>query len=130
MPPFYWLLVGLIEHAHSRAHGSEAWALRGELMAGRGKFARLTKGTRYERLRRQILDAANWRCSTCGSFGNEVHHVRALHKGGAPYDPDNLQVLCRTHHIETHRPIDPARKEWADFLKTFQPETGGSNHVE
>ena len=59
----------------------------------------------------------------------EVHHVKPLHLGGAPFDLANLATLCRDCHIEHHRPpVDPERAAWAAFLKTFQPTEGGSNH--
>ena len=98
-------------------------------MSGRGsKFSRAIRGHRWDRVRLETLNAANWRCSKCQAYGNEVHHVKPLHLGGAPYDHDNLQVLCRTHHIDLSRkPRDPAREAWATYIhQTFH--TGGSNH--
>ena len=64
--------------------------------------------------RRQALEAAGWRCERCGRPGRlEVHHKQPLHLGGAPYALDNLVVLCRACHIETHRrQLSPAEVEW------------------
>ena len=57
---------------------------------------------RWERIRRRVLDAAGWRCA-CGDYGNEVDHIVPLERGGAAYDPANLQVLCRGCHISKTR---------------------------
>ena len=46
------------------------------------------KGHRWERVRRQILDAAGWRCESCGKAGAmEVHHVKPLHLAAHPMTP-------------------------------------------
>ena len=72
-------------------------------------------------VRRAVLNLNNWRCQSCGGYGNAVDHVKSLHKGGNPYDPGNLQVLCRTCHIaktraENTRP-DPQRDAWRAFVR-------------
>ena len=72
---------------------------------------------RWERVRRQVLDAAVWRCAKCGRYGNQVDHIRPLHRGGDAWSLDNLQVLCRRHHVEktqqeNRRPPTPAEARW------------------
>ena len=71
---------------------------------------------RWAAVRRGVLDAAGWRCAKCGRFGNQVDHIRPLHRGGGAWSPDNLQVLCRSHHVEKTRreneKPDPARDQW------------------
>ena len=72
---------------------------------------------RWRRVRWWILKRDGWRCRTCGKYGNEVDHVTPLHKGGEPWDPANLQCLCRGCHIAKTRaeysgPRDPAREAW------------------
>ena len=47
----------------------------------------------------------------------EVDHVRPLDKGGDPWDPANLQALCRGCHIqktaaENRREPTPAEAAW------------------
>ena len=43
----------------------------------------------------------------------EAHHVTPLHRGGAPYDLDNLETLCRSCHIERHRrKLSPGEAAW------------------
>ena len=61
----------------------------------KSKYQVAVKGRRWDRLRRKVLDAANWRCAHCGRYGNEVDHIMAMEFGGAAYDLLNLQVLCR-----------------------------------
>src|SRR5262245_32658724 len=44
-------------------------------------------------------------CRVCNAFGlvvvaNEVDHVVTVKRGGAVFDPNNLQSLCKTHHSE------------------------------
>ena len=71
---------------------------------------------RWERVRRKVLDSAGWRCAACGRYGNQVDHIQPLHRGGDPWRRDNLQCLCRTHHVEKTRKEnerhDPARERW------------------
>ena len=72
---------------------------------------------RWRRVRWRILRRDNWRCRGCGKYGNEVDHVTPLHKGGEPWNPANLQCLCRGCHIAKTRaeysgPHDPAREAW------------------
>ena len=57
----------------------------------------------WERVRRRVLDSQNWRCQSCGHYGNEVDHVLPMHKGGAAWDLANLQTLCRGCHIAKTR---------------------------
>ena len=69
---------------------------------------------RWARVRRQVFQRDNWRCRACGKAGRlEAHHVQPLHKGGAPFDLDNLETLCRGCHIEAHRrKLSPGEAAW------------------
>lgn len=71
------------------------------------RFHKRLNRRRWEAVRLTMLNNADWRCSDCRRFGNEVHHVVPLHKGGAAYDLDNLAVLCRGCHQERHRQRRP-----------------------
>ena len=62
---------------------------------------RLLATRRWKRLRLQVLDAANWRCSKCGNYGNEVHHVRR--EASLFWTPSNLRPLCTRCHIRLHQ---------------------------
>ena len=80
---------------------------------------------RWRILRRQVLDAASWRCAQCGRYANEVDHRQPLHKGGAPWDRDNLQVLCggpRGCHAaktagENRSQLTEEQRKWRELLE-------------
>ena len=81
---------------------------------------------RWERVRRRVLDAAGWRCQACGGYGNEVDHIVPLERGGAMYDPANLQVLCRGCHIaktlaeaEAAGRTTPGRAAWRALVEVI-----------
>ena len=62
----------------------------------------------YERIRREALDAAGWRCESCGRAGRlQVHHVKPLYMGGA-HTVDNCRVLCGRCHLAEHRSQAPS----------------------
>ena len=79
---------------------------------------RALEGPRWEKARRDALEAAGWRCERCGIAGAlEVHHVEPLAAGGDPYALDNLTVLCRRCHIDAHRRQVSEREEaWRDLV--------------
>ena len=89
-------------------------------MAGSQHHARLDR-KRWGLLRLQIFRRDGWRCRSCGKAGAlECDHVTPLRRGGEPYDPMNLQTLCRACHIvktarenERH---DPARDAWRQLV--------------
>ena len=65
----------------------------------------------WEVARRRALERDLYRCTACNKPGRlEVHHCKGLHAGGQPYQLENLRTLCRSCHIELHRPDVP---EWA-----------------
>ena len=77
---------------------------------------------RFAHLRRRALERDGYRCRACGRAGRlEADHVVPLDKGGAPYDPENLQALCRGCHIqktrgENKRPVTPEQAAWNDLV--------------
>ena len=76
---------------------------------------------RWAQARKQALESAGWRCERCGHAGAlEAHHRRPLHRGGAPYDPENLEVLCKPCHFAAHRrPLSEAEKAWRRLVDRF-----------
>ena len=82
---------------------------------------RLSK-RRWRPLRRRTLDRDGWRCRKCGRAGQlQVDHIERLEDGGAPWDLDNLQALCRACHIDktagenaAPEPVDVL--EWRRFI--------------
>ena len=82
----------------------------------------LVNDRRWQHVRLEVLNRAGWRCASCGLYGNEVDHIVPLDRGGAVYDFDNLQCLCRTDHIqktrdENTRPPTPAEAAWNLMLE-------------
>ena len=75
------------------------------------------------RFRLLVLEAAGWRCQSCGKAGRlEADHIQPLEVGGAPYDPANGQALCIPCHIaktrrENENP-DPGRDAWRELIKS------------
>ena len=58
----------------------------------------------------------HFRCVRCSKAGKlEGHHKVGLDNGGSPYDPANVETLCRDCHIL--QSISPMRREWARYLK-------------
>ena len=81
------------------------------------------KGAHWERFRRYLLNKVGWRCARCGGVGRmELHHIKRLSSGGAVFDEDNIEVLCRRCHLKEHHVRAPTtkagiqRREWEDFL--------------
>ena len=67
-------------------------------------------------IRARAIRAAGRRCSRCGLPGRlEVHHVRALSRGGD--NRGRVVVMCRDCHFVEHHVPDPAREAWAKFLQ-------------
>ena len=64
-----------------------------------------------------------FRCVRCVAEGRggagklEGHHKVGLDNGGSPYDPGNVETLCREHHIS--QSIFPPRREWARHINTI-----------
>ena len=49
--------------------------------------------SRWQRIRRAVLDRDGWRCTKCGQPGRlHVHHIRPLERGGGNED-QNLATL-------------------------------------
>ena len=83
-----------------------------------------TQGRRWAALRWAILERDGWLCRTCGKAGRlECDHIRAVALGGEPWDPVNLQALCRACHFTKSRnergqdPTRPERVAWAVYLR-------------
>ena len=72
----------------------------------------------WQHARRAVFERDGWRCVECGKAGRlECDHVVPLDRGGDPWDPDNLQTLCRSCHIaktreENRRPLTEAEVAW------------------
>lgn len=74
----------------------------------------------WHRLARVAKDKAGWRCERCASHG----FLEAHHRSTDPqrfYDLANIEVLCRSCHIEIHRrdyrPKSPEIAAWDSLVK-------------
>ena len=85
------------------------------------RFHRVLLSAKWARVRRAKLQAAGWRCEGCGRPGAlEVHHIRPLHRGGAPFDLSNLQALCRACHTRIHaRQLSEPERAWRDLVRAM-----------
>ena len=66
----------------------------------------------------RVYDTAEWKrvrsvvlaeeptCRMCGEPATDVDHRRAIERGGAPYDRDNLQALCHSCHSRLTAALD------------------------
>ena len=88
-------------------------------------MSRYHKRRDWPALRRVALDRADYRCQMiedgerCISRSAlEVDHIRPVATGGT-HTPDNLQVLCRRHHLEKTRrengEVD-GTQEWRELV--------------
>ena len=75
---------------------------------------------RWELVRRAAFGRDGYRCRKCKRPGRlEAHHEPPLRDGADPYDLAGIMTLCRTCHVERHRPDDmtPGRAAWQDFIR-------------
>ena len=57
---------------------------------------------RWRRVRRAAIERDGYRCRACGKAAGrfEVDHIIPLSEGGAPYELEGLQTLCRPCHFD------------------------------
>lgn len=69
-------------------------------------YGDLLRDPRWQKKRLEMLDAAGWKCKTCGSGEKtlNVHH-RKYRSGAKPWEYENteLDVLCEDCHAALHR---------------------------
>lgn len=84
-------------------------------------------GRRWMAVRDAVLRRDGYRCKVCGRAGRlQVDHIRPLSKNGDPYDPENLQAICRGCHAaktdgerpRAPRQLSPAEQKWRDYLNS------------
>lgn len=83
-------------------------------------------GNRWKRTRRRMTSRDKYRCRNCGRPGRlEVDHILPVSRGGSPWDPGNLQTLCRACHIDKTRQENehhnPDRDKWRAFVRELDP---------
>ena len=57
---------------------------------------------KWKRVRRAAIERDGYRCRACGKAAGrfEVDHIIPLAAGGAPFDLENTQTLCRPCHFQ------------------------------
>ncbi|MYE58133.1 MAG: HNH endonuclease [Alphaproteobacteria bacterium] len=84
------------------------------------------KGRRWDQTAAYIRERDDWTCQECGDWGNEVDHIEPVSDGGAMWSGDNLQVLCRSCHIDKSRAELPwqtsGRAEWLERVGDYRRE--------
>lgn len=85
--------------------------------------------SRWQKLRAQILIRDGWTCQgLCKelgrtSAGGEIHHIVPIRDGGEPFDPNNLRLLCRGCHRQSHQQLrqtePPAITAWRKFVENL-----------
>ena len=97
----------------------------GDVMGRGSRFHRALNPRRWDAARRAAIERAGHRCEGCSLARRlEVHHVRELRHGGAPYDVQNLRALCVScHHIEhgSKRPSE-GQLRWRRFAEELRAE--------
>ena len=87
-----------------------------------------TNAHRWAGVRRAVFERDGWRCVRCGRAGRlECDHVTPLDRGGDPWDPNNLQTLCRACHIaktadENRREPTRAERAWRELVAEITSE--------
>lgn len=72
-------------------------------------YSELLQDPRWQRLRLETLNAADWKCSECGVSDKTLHvHHRQYFKGRAPweYQAHELAVLCHECHEVNHEALE------------------------
>ena len=83
---------------------------------------RVYNSAAWKRARSAALSRAGRRCEECRgpSLDLEVHHVRPLAAGGAPFELGNLKCLCKPCHYAVkggEREQSPGEVAWAQLVE-------------
>ena len=71
--------------------------------------------SRWRKLRKEILERDEYRCSYCGAHANQVDHVTSLDKGGTD-EPSNLAAACQACNLRK------SSKDPREFVKQMNTE--------
>ena len=80
-------------------------------------------------VRRFVFERDGYRCTSCGRASRlECDHIAPLERepGQDVYDPNGLQTLCRSCHIEktrkeNRRALTPAEIAWRELVNEMLP---------
>ena len=91
----------------------------------------LPRNRRWQHVRCTVFARDQWRCVMCDKAGRlECDHISPLQRepGQDVFDPNGLQTLCRSCHIEktrreNRRPLTEAELAWRELVKAAISET-------
>ena len=79
---------------------------------------------RWRALRLEVMSESNWQCSKCGRAAKDVHHIRPMSRGGAPWDRSNLEAICRACHAAAHTehkpPVPDSVTAWRGLVNAMR----------
>ena len=76
---------------------------------------------RWRQLRLKILERDGRTCAHCGGIGLTVHHRVPIRAGGALWEEDNLETVCRDCHRRLHRPpVVPGAGAWREAVRDLE----------
>ena len=74
------------------------------------RFAWIYSSTRWKALRSKVFRERGEQCEVCFSIGEvQLHHRVPVSLGGEIWNPDNLEIVCRSCHLEKHRKIEETK---------------------
>ena len=82
---------------------------------------------RWGVLRRLALARDGGLCVRCRAEGRTsaaeiVHHLEPIRDGGAPWELENCESVCRACHTAEHGPTPtPAQRGWTNLVRELLP---------
>ena len=76
---------------------------------------------RWREFRKKMLKDCGYKCASCSALNElHVHHIKPVYDGGDFYNPDNIEVVCRSCHMELHKEIAASYLQpWERALKNL-----------
>ena len=124
------ITVPLRDHVLSQALTPEVPSHPGvrRSMARLSHPQRIRRGRRWQAVARQQIQRQPW-CSRCGATSDlTADHIVAMALGGDPYDPRNLDTLCRSCNSKKgQREGGVARRRGRPQIALFSPRATGES---
>ena len=74
------------------------------------RFKWIYRSPRWITLRAKLYRERGEQCEECFSIGEvQVHHIKPVSLGGAIWDESNLEIVCRSCHLDRHRKIEESK---------------------
>lgn len=82
------------------------------------EYSEKFKDPRWQKLRLELLNEANWTCENCGAESRSLHvHHKFYTNGSEPweYDTIDFKILCDRCHKELHDTIDVCKRRLGEL---------------